>query len=250
MTTTNDEMGAGADHGQSGDAGIEPPREYAWPTPEWIAAYRAESTPATMGAAARCAEVELLHIDTSALGLGALGPDDLVQYVLISTLNGTLHWPAGRITLRAHLRDKIRKHARRLRKHVTPDLTRAPVPLDDLVADSPVWLDERLHAGGDVCEQLDVAAVSRVVERALTKRLHRDPLALRVLAAMPEAITIAEIAEATGLDAKVVRAAKLRIQRAAVKLDRSIREAAREVLAVPPLTHDASDLSRSHDSEP
>jgi len=249
MSTTNDGndgSDGGVSHGQNGDAGVELPREFAWPTAEWIAAYRREATPATMAAAARCAEFEIMNIT---LGV-ELTPEDLVQLVLVETLNGSVKWPAGRITLRAHLRDKVRKIGRRLRARASQAPERTPVSLDGLALDSPLWLDERLHAGGDVEAQHDIASVSRNVERELTMGLAGDAIALRVLAAMPDAITVAEIAAATGLEARTVRAAKMRIQRATMRLDRSLHESAREVLNLPPLTHDASALSSSQDSEP
>lgn len=215
-----------------------------WPSPQWIAAYRAEATNKTMAAVARCADVELRGFDTE------MTAEDLVQHALVATLNGTVKWPAGVVTLRAHLRDKVRSHARRLRRQAALGFEHAAVSLDDADADAPVWLDERMHAPSDVEGAHDVAKVSRAVERELIQRLAADPIALRVLAAMPDAITIAEIAEAVELPAAVVRAAKLRIQRAALKIDRSLRQSAREVLSLPPLNHTADALSRSQDSEP
>lgn len=222
----------------------ESAHSYAWPSPQWIAAYRAEATNKTMAAVARCADIELRGLDTE------MTADDLVQHALVETLNGTVKWPAGAVSLRAHLRDKVRTQARRLRRQAALGFEHTAVSLDDADTDAPVWLDERMHAPGDVASAHDVAKVSRAVERELIQRLAADPIALRVLAAMPDAITIAEIALAVELPAAVVRAAKLRIQRAAMKIDRSLRQSAREVLSLPPLNHAADALSRSQDSEP
>lgn len=242
MNDTTDNAKTETQNQDTGAVSATPPCE--WPSPAWIAAFRAEATDKTMAAAVRSADVELRGFDAS------MTAEDLVQHALAETIAGRIKWQVGTITLRAHLRDKVRSHARRLRRQAALGAAHVAVSLDDEGADSPVWLDERMHVDGDIEAARDVAKVCRAVERELTMRLAADPIALRVLAAMPDAITIAEIAEAIDLPAATVRAAKLRIQRAALKIDRVLRQSAREVLSLPPLTHAADALARSQDSEP
>lgn len=219
----------------------------AWPSPAWTAAFHAQATPATMTAAARTAEVELRTIEPLAID-ATLTPEDVVQHIVTSTLSGKIAWPAATITLRAHLRDKIRKLGRRLRQRQHADLSE-PVLLDAFPKDHPIWSDDGLHAPGELDEQVGVSRVARRVEQALTLKLHRDPVALRILALMPHATTVRDLAAESGLPAATVRAAKVRIQRAASKLGRPLRAAVREVLPFAPSTHDG-ELSSSTDSEP
>ncbi len=220
---------------------------HAWPSPAWMAAFRAQATPAMMAAATRTAVVELRSIEPMAID-ATLTPEDMVQHIVAATLSGQIVWPAATITLRAHVRDKIRKLGRRLRQRKHADLSE-PVRLDAFPEDHPIWSDGGLHAPGELDEQVGVTRVARQVEQALMHKLRRDPVALRILALLPEASTVRDLAAASALPAATVRAAKLRIQRAAIKLARPLRAAVREVLPFAPSTHDG-ELSSSTDSEP
>ncbi|MBK9032143.1 MAG: hypothetical protein IPL61_12625 [Myxococcales bacterium] len=218
-----------------------------WPAPAWIAAFRREATPATMTAAARCADIELARLQRLQIDL-PWDAEDIVQHVLAATLGGNIKWIPGQITLRAHLRDKIQLAARQLRKRKRPDLFATLIDLDHVGDEHPVWADEGLH-GEDLERQVELRTLARRAEVEMWQHAKDDPIALSVLAAMPDAATDGDLADATGLTQAAVKAAKQRLRRHAGKLSRALRTDVRDVLAVAtPFNHDL-DMSRSSDSE-
>lgn len=183
--------------------------------PEWRAALREQSTPKTMQAALKCAEIEIGRLHK----LGIVFPwdaEDLVQKTITATCEGRLAWDPETVGLRAHLRDKIRLACRRVFHR--PRIPIETVELDGVELHDPVWSDGAMITDSPEASTL-ITDMARHVEAELWRLAQGDQVALRVLAAMSEGdVTTNELVEATGLSARAIENAKARLQRLGSKV--------------------------------
>lgn len=203
-----------------------------WPSTGWRDAFRQQATEETMEAALRCAAIELNRLDR----LGAIVPwaaEDMVQGIVTATCARALSWSPGAVTLRAHLKDKIRLLGRRARRrHRTAERMGATVEvaLDHLADDDPTWSDAALTTT-DLAHQAIVRDLARRTEADLWRLAAKDDIALRVLRAMADGETAtADIAAATGLPPLVVLNARRRLRALADHLSPDLRADARREL--------------------
>lgn len=213
-----------------------------WPRAGWEDAFRQEATTETMEAAVRCAAIELQRLER----LGAVVPwdaEDIVQSVLAATCAGALAWTPGTVTLRAHLRDKIRLLGRRARRRhrVTERAGGAfEIALDHLADDDPTWSDRALSTD-DPGRDLVIRDLARRAEADLWRLAAGDPVALRVLTAMTAGhFDLDDIALATKLPPRAVENARRRLRVLAGHLSPKLRTAIRTELELDTSTDDAA----------
>lgn len=184
-------------------------------TPEWREAFRTQSTPKTMQAALKCAEIEIARLRKLGI-VFPLDAEDLVQKTIAATCEGRLAWDPDTFKLRAHLRDKIRLACRRVLHQ--PRLAIETVELDGVEPNDPVWSNGAMITDSPEAGTM-ITDMARHVEAELWRLAQGDQVALRVLAAMSEGdVTTNELVEATGLSARAIENAKARLQRLGSKV--------------------------------
>jgi len=228
--------------GASSVAMAAPLPAVVWPSEPWRAAFRAQATADLMARALRWAEGEAVRgrIVNQAL---AWDPEDVVQQLLAATVGGTLRWRPDLVSLGAHLRDKIRLTGRRARRRCAVNLPRLAA-LDIAEVEETDGADAEALVGDDE-GRLVVRDVARRCEAQIAMLAAGDPEVLLVLSAMPEAETEAELADATGLSAPKVRAAKRRMRRLATRLAPALRADVGGILRVD--LSGSGDLAHSRD---
>jgi DNA-directed RNA polymerase specialized sigma24 family protein len=177
---------------------------------EWRAEFRAQSTPKTMQAALRCADIEISRLHRLEIPF-AWDAEDLVQKTITATCEGRLAWDPNKVGLRAHLRDKIRLACRRLRRRRR--VVVETVEISAVEPSDPVWNERTMITDGPEAGVM-ITDMARRVEAELWRLAEGDQVALRVLAAMSEGdVTTNELVEATGLSSRTIENAKARLQR-------------------------------------
>jgi hypothetical protein len=229
--------------GASSVAMAAPLPAVVWPSEPWRAAFRAQATADLMARALRWAEGEAVRGRLANPAL-AWDPEDVVQQLLAATVGGTLRWRPDLVSLGAHLRDKIRLAGRRARRRCAVNLPRLVAALDIAEVEETDGADAEALVGDDEW-RLVVRDVARRCEAQIAKLAAGDPEVLLVLSAMPEAETEAELADATGLSAAKVRAAKRRLRRLATRLAPALRADVGGILRVD--LSGSGDLAHSRD---
>lgn len=197
------------------DAVPQPPPTAAVPiayrSPAWLDALEAQLTPAMLRQACSTARAQLGILARLGLDPGCDG-EDLVHQLVEAILAGTVRWEST-VPLGAFLHNKLVDLGRRLRRGRRLSIAAAMVLLDHCDEDDSVWTESAVHSNGDAVGAVELRHLARRAEAELVKLAARDPDALRLLAAMPDATNDAEIAEATGLSRAAVAAAKKRVRR-------------------------------------
>lgn len=200
-----------------------------WPSAAWFAALEAQATPATLASAARSARKQIALLER--LGMRPDGTEeDMTQGLLDAMIGGAVTWDP-RVPLGAFLHNKLADLGARLRRGRRLPILAASIWLDHVDEDHPIWSTEAMHATGDLAFDADISDLARRTEVELWERAAGDREALRLLAAMPEAGTDRELADATGLSLAAVVAAKRRLRRYGEKLSQELRDDARDVLS-------------------
>lgn len=200
-----------------------------WPSAEWFAALDAQATPATLAGAAREARAQIALLER--LGIRPDGDEeDMTQQILDAMIGGAVTWDP-RVPLGAFLHNKLSDLGARLRRGRRLPVQAASIWLDHVDEDHPIWSADAMHASGDIPFEADICDLARRTEIELWERAKGDPEALRLLAAMPDAGTDRDLAEATGLSLAAVIAAKRRLRRYTEKLSRELRDDVRDVLS-------------------
>ncbi|HVV82898.1 MAG TPA: hypothetical protein VHE35_07445 [Kofleriaceae bacterium] len=211
-----------------------------WPSAGWHDAFSRQATAGTWQAAKRCAEFELSRLERLGV-IVAWEAEDVAQEVMTATAAGTLAWLPGTVSLRAHLKDKIRQLARRARRRYwATELgsETVEIPLDDLTDKDPIW-SEVVPTAFDAADQTIMRDLVRRTEANLWLLAAKDTVARRVLKAVTDGeTTTTDIAAVTGLPAIAVQNARRRLRALADRLPADLREGAGLAL---PLDDDADD---------
>jgi len=197
-----------------------------WPSPEWGLEWARQATETTMEGALAYARTRLAGLAGLTCGLTS---QDLVHEAIVATCDGVIRWRPDRVSLCAHLCDRVRVMLRRMRR----DASRA-VQLDHLSPDDDdgtVIEEVGLAYTPDVGHAVDVRAAARSIEAALWRLASGDQPALAFMNAIAGgADDDQDIATVAGLSVGEVRAARRRLRRLVRTLPAALRQDARSLM--------------------
>jgi hypothetical protein len=159
-----------------------------------------------------------------------LTPQDLVHEAVVATCDGVIRWRPDRVTLCAHLCDRVKVMLRRMRREAA-----RTVQLDHLEADDAIGevVERRgLTHDPDIDRAVDVRAAARSLEAALWQLAATDQPALAFMNAVANgADDDQDIMVMAGLSLVEVRAARRRLRRMARTLPAAVRANARSLMS-------------------
>lgn len=222
-----------------------------WQSEGWKSEFRKHATPETMQAAVRCATIEIARLRRLTIEV-QWDEEDLVQRVLMATWAGRLTWSPDAAPLRTHLRDKIRLACRRLRRRHFAGDGHPVIALDALDDEDALWGEvEAALAERTTDANPTLVDLARRFEAELWDLAARDPIALRVLAAMSAGVTsTTQIAKAAGLPVGYVVNAKGRLRRLAVRVSPPLLGDIGVELNLEGATEDAEPAWSADEAEP
>ena len=203
------------------------PEPIVWPSAAWDAEFTRQATPEGIEGALAYAAVRLAGLDGVMCGDTA---EDLVHDALVATCDGLIRWRPDRVSLGAHLCDRVKVVLKRGRRQAARG-----VQLDHLDEnDEEGKRIERRHLSFATGAQdaIDLRAGSRACEAALWHLAVGDAAALAYMTAvLGGADDDGEIAAATGLARVEVRAARRRLRRMVKELPSALRTRTRSLLS-------------------
>lgn len=204
------------------------PREpIVWPSPAWDAEYMRQATPEGIEGAIAYATVRLAGLDGVMCGDTA---EDLVHDALIATCDGVIRWRRDRVSLSAHLCDRVKVVLKRGRRRAERG-----VQLDHLAENDEEGqhIERRfLSCETDTEDAIDLRSATRACEAALWTLAVGDAAALSYMTAvLGGADDDGEVAASTGLSRVEVRAARRRLRRLVEELPSALRERTQSLLS-------------------
>lgn len=214
----------------------QPAREpIVWPSPEWNAAFRAQTT-------AQTAQQVKNHATTLLKGLDGLiclsAAEDLVHDAIVATAKGSASWRPDRVGLRRHLADHVEAALDRLRERVarTESIEARTAPDPDAPEDedpeSTGFERDHVSVTPEIAAAIDLRSVARAAEAAVWRRFAADQAAMSVLNCIAAEVTEnPAIAAATGRSVAQVETIRKRIERGLDDLPQSLRRQVRNLLS-------------------
>lgn len=207
------------------------PIDGASPSPDVLAAFRVQATPALYQAAFRFARRWARLPRRAGRRIDHLYPRELVQDALGDTWKGTLRWDPARRSLLAHVRNAIRwrawtdaRHARRF-----PHVTWNTAANDETATRIEVEVHEATLP--DDAGPLILVGLIVTLAAELRKLVANDGHAAAILLCWADTVVERdEVMERTGLTAAEYKAARKRLLYLAERLPPELRDAARDIL--------------------
>ena len=198
-----------------------------WPSPAWGAEWLRQATPTTMEGAISYAATRLAGLDGLTCGLT---PRDLVHEAVLATGDGVIRWRPERVTLCAHLCDRVSVMLRRMRRAAARTVQLDHIQEHDKEGQ---WIErESLSYTPDLNRAVDIRTAGRAFEAALWRLAAHDQPALAFMNAMLNgADDDHDVMTMTGLSLSEVRAARRRLRRAAKALPVVVRQHARSLIS-------------------
>ena len=198
-----------------------------WPATAWKAEFLRQATPETMEGALAYAGARLAGLDGLTCGLA---PEDLVHDAVLATRGGVIRWRPDRVSLCAHLCDRVSQALRRMRREAQRAVQLDH--LDDSHEEGQAIEQRLLSYSTDFAGALDLRNAARAIEAALWRLSANDQPALAFMNAIANgADDDNDIAAMAGLSLAAVVAARRRLRRRSQTLPSVLRADARSLMS-------------------